>query len=76
MPVPLADLRSVTSGLAVDLNPFQNPYRRGDLVLPELASADLDRDRGATGDDPPRRRGDQGIRRHRLDLGWHLAVPH
>jgi D-alanyl-D-alanine carboxypeptidase len=26
-------------GLAVDLNPFQNPYRRGDLVLPELAGA-------------------------------------
>jgi hypothetical protein len=32
-------------GLAVDLNPFQNPYRRGDLVLPELASSYLDRDR-------------------------------
>jgi hypothetical protein len=32
-------------GLAVDVNPFQNPYRRGDLVLPELASAYLDRDR-------------------------------
>jgi hypothetical protein len=31
-------------GLAVDLDPFQNPYRRGDLVLPELASAYLDRD--------------------------------
>ena len=31
-------------GLAVDLNPFQNPYHRGDLVLPELASAYLDRD--------------------------------
>jgi hypothetical protein len=30
-------------GLAVDLDPFQNPYRRGDLVLPELASAYLDR---------------------------------
>ncbi|MGQ0479938.1 MAG: M15 family metallopeptidase [Pseudonocardia sp.] len=32
-------------GLAVDLNPFHNPYRRGDLVLPELASAYLDRAR-------------------------------
>jgi hypothetical protein len=32
-------------GLAVDVNPFQNPYRRGDLVLPELASAYLDRGR-------------------------------
>jgi hypothetical protein len=31
------------SGLAVDVNPFQNPYRRADLVLPELASAYLDR---------------------------------
>jgi hypothetical protein len=30
-------------GLAVDLNPFQNPYHRGDVVLPELASAYLDR---------------------------------
>jgi hypothetical protein len=30
-------------GLAVDLDPFQNPYRRGDVVLPELASAYLDR---------------------------------
>jgi len=32
-------------GLAVDVNPFCNPYRRGDLVLPELASAYLDRAR-------------------------------
>jgi hypothetical protein len=32
-------------GLAVDVDPFQNPYQRGDLVLPELASAYLDRDR-------------------------------
>jgi hypothetical protein len=30
-------------GLAVDVNPFQNPYRRRDLVLPELAGAYLDR---------------------------------
>jgi hypothetical protein len=30
-------------GLAVDLNPFQNPYQRGDVVLPELASSYLDR---------------------------------
>jgi hypothetical protein len=32
-------------GLAVDVDPFQNPYQRGDLVLPELASAYLDRTR-------------------------------
>jgi D-alanyl-D-alanine carboxypeptidase len=36
-------------GLAVDVNPFQNPYRRGDLVLPELASAYLDRGRARPG---------------------------
>lgn len=30
-------------GLAVDVNPFQNPYRRDDLILPELAGAYLDR---------------------------------
>ena len=31
-------------GLAVDINPFHNPYVRGDLVIPELASAYTDRD--------------------------------
>lgn len=36
-------------GLAVDLNPFINPYARGELVLPELASAYLDRTRSAAG---------------------------
>ena len=30
-------------GLAIDLNPFQNPYLKGDLVLPELSSSYLDR---------------------------------
>ncbi len=30
-------------GLAVDVNPFHNPYVRGDLVLPELARAYTDR---------------------------------
>jgi hypothetical protein len=30
-------------GLAVDLNPFHNPLDRGDVVVPELASAYLDR---------------------------------
>lgn len=30
-------------GLAVDINPFHNPYLKGDLVLPELASAYTDR---------------------------------
>jgi hypothetical protein len=30
-------------GLAIDLNPFCNPYTKGSLVLPELASSYLDR---------------------------------
>jgi hypothetical protein len=36
-------------GLAVDVNPFCNPYLRDDLVLPELASAYLDRQRERPG---------------------------
>lgn len=31
-------------GLAIDVNQFQNPYVKGDLVLPELASAYVDRE--------------------------------
>ncbi|HWR46357.1 MAG TPA: M15 family metallopeptidase [Pseudonocardiaceae bacterium] len=31
-------------GLAIDLNPFDNPFVNGDLVLPELASSYLNRD--------------------------------
>ena len=30
-------------GLAIDVNPFHNPYLKGDLVLPELASVYTDR---------------------------------
>lgn len=30
-------------GLAIDVNPFNNPYQNGDVVLPELASSYLDR---------------------------------
>jgi hypothetical protein len=30
-------------GLAIDINPFQNPYIRGDLVAPELARAYVSR---------------------------------
>jgi hypothetical protein len=30
-------------GLAVDVDPFQNPYHKGQVVLPELATAYLDR---------------------------------
>jgi hypothetical protein len=31
-------------GLAIDVNPFHNPYLKGDLVLPELASVYTDRE--------------------------------
>jgi hypothetical protein len=36
-------------GLAVDLNPFDNPSVKGDLVLPELASSYLNRDWARSG---------------------------
>ena len=36
-------------GLAVDINPFHNPYEKGNLVLPELASYYLDRTRAEPG---------------------------
>lgn len=36
-------------GRAVDINPFQNPYVKGDLLIPELASAYVDRSRKAPG---------------------------
>ena len=36
-------------GLAVDINPFHNPYAKGDLVIPELASAYVDRENERVG---------------------------
>jgi len=36
-------------GLAIDVDPFQNPYVKGDLVLPELAESYLDRGRVRAG---------------------------
>jgi hypothetical protein len=36
-------------GLAIDVNSFQNPSVKGDLVLPELASSYLDRGRARPG---------------------------
>lgn len=36
-------------GLAIDINPFHNPYTRGEVVAPELASAYLDRDKARPG---------------------------
>ncbi|MEA2461065.1 MAG: hypothetical protein QOH90_1242 [Actinomycetota bacterium] len=43
-PVTLGNSWSEHSyGLAIDINPFHNPYVRGDLVAPELAPAYADR---------------------------------
>lgn len=36
-------------GTAVDINPFHNPYVKEEVVIPELASAYLDRDRDLPG---------------------------
>jgi hypothetical protein len=36
-------------GGAIDINPFHNPYVKGDLVIPELAGVYLDRDDERTG---------------------------
>ncbi len=36
-------------GLAIDINPFQNPYIKGRLLIPQLAEAYLDRERDAPG---------------------------
>jgi hypothetical protein len=57
-------------GLAIDLDPFQNPYHSGDpgdqLVLPELASAYLDRSWRRPGMVEP---GD-AVTRAFADAGW------
>lgn len=36
-------------GLAIDINPFHNPYEHGELILPELAMSYLDRDNDLPG---------------------------
>ena len=54
------------SGLAIDVNPFHNPYVRGDVVLPELASAYRDRDDHRPGMIQP---GD-AVTRAFAEIGW------
>ncbi|MGW5049968.1 M15 family metallopeptidase [Actinokineospora sp. NPDC004072] len=54
------------SGLAIDVNPFCNPYVRGDLVLPELASSYVDRGWRRPG---MVFRGDEVVRAFR-GIGW------
>lgn len=53
-------------GLAIDVNPFQNPYVKGDLVLPELSSAYLDRSNVR----PGMIRGDDPVVRAFAAIGW------
>ncbi|WP_246157878.1 M15 family metallopeptidase [Catellatospora sichuanensis] len=53
-------------GLAVDLNPFQNPYRKGKVVLPELATAYLDRADARPGMAQPREQAVQAF----AAIGW------
>ncbi len=53
-------------GLALDLDPFQNPYLKGDLVLPELASSYLDRDHVRPGVITP----DGVVVRAFASIGW------
>jgi hypothetical protein len=53
-------------GLAIDVNSFQNPYVKGDLVLPELASSYLDRARVRPGMIVP---GDPVVRAF-ASIGW------
>ncbi len=53
-------------GLAIDVNPFHNPYLKDDLVLPELASAYLARTRVRPGMITP----DGPVVRAFAGIGW------
>ena len=53
-------------GLAIDINPFHNPYRKGDLVVPELAEAYLDREHHRPGMIQP----GGVVTRAFADIGW------
>ncbi|QSB15815.1 M15 family metallopeptidase [Natronosporangium hydrolyticum] len=53
-------------GLAIDINPFHNPYRRDDAVAPELASAYLDRDHHRPGMIQP----NDEVTRAFAEIGW------
>lgn len=49
MPFGSTEWSEHAKGLAIDVNPFLNPYLKGPVVLPELASAYADRSRTAPG---------------------------
>jgi hypothetical protein len=53
-------------GRAIDINPFHNPYVKGDAIIPELASAYLDRSRQAPGMIHP----DDTVTRAFASIGW------
>ncbi|SEB90820.1 D-alanyl-D-alanine carboxypeptidase [Nocardioides exalbidus] len=53
-------------GLAIDIDSFQNPYQKGDVVLPELASSYLRRDRVRAGMITP----DGPVVRAFARIGW------
>ncbi|MDP8960336.1 MAG: M15 family metallopeptidase [Actinomycetota bacterium] len=53
-------------GLAIDINPFHNPYLRGDLVVPELASAYTNRNWQRPGMVRP---GDEATKSF-AEIGW------
>ena len=59
-------------GLALDLDPFQNPYLKGDLVLPELAGSYLDRDRVRPGHGARRQPRRARVRPDRVVVGRRL----
>jgi hypothetical protein len=53
-------------GLAIDVNPFMNPYSRGAVVLPELASSYLRRGWSRPGMIGP----DSVVAREFARIGW------
>jgi len=53
-------------GRAIDINPFDNPYVKGDVLIPELASAYADRSRQA----PGMIRAGDAVTRAFASVGW------
>ncbi|HUH07415.1 MAG TPA: M15 family metallopeptidase [Egibacteraceae bacterium] len=53
-------------GLAIDINPFHNPYQRNELILPELATAYVDRDWVR----PGMIQGGDGVTAAFAEIGW------
>jgi hypothetical protein len=66
MPFGSSEWSEHAKGMAVDVNPFLNPYVKGAVVLPELASAYLDRGREGAG---MVRAGDE-VTRAFASIGW------